>query len=68
VWSNDPDSYASGSVATGRASHVEQAVCDDPDNRGYPDWGLGVRLTILPPKTYLLRNFNQSLGIGIKTL
>jgi len=68
VWSDDPDSNGSVSVATGRASHVEQVVRDDPDKRWYTDWGLGVRLTILPLKTYLLRNFNRSLEMGIKRL
>jgi hypothetical protein len=31
VWSNDPESYAGGSVATGRASHARQVKDDDPD-------------------------------------
>jgi len=35
AWSNDPDSYAGGSVATGRASHAEQVKSDDPDEKGY---------------------------------
>jgi hypothetical protein len=49
VWSNDPESYVGGSVATGRVSHVGQVKGDDPDQKGYPGppgWGLGVRLTI----------------------
>ena len=54
MWSNDRDSYASVSVANGRASHVEQVVCDDADKRRYPDRGLGVRLTVVSPKMYLL--------------
>jgi len=29
--SNDPESYAGGSVATGRASHVGQVKGDGPD-------------------------------------
>jgi hypothetical protein len=48
VWSNDPESYAAGSVATGRASHDRQVKGDDPDKKGYsgpPGWGLGVGLT-----------------------
>jgi len=36
VWSNDPESYASGSLATGRAFHAGQAKGDDPDRKGYP--------------------------------
>ena len=30
-WSNDPESYAGGSVATGRASHAGKVKGDDPD-------------------------------------
>jgi len=38
VWSNDPETYAGSSVATGRASHFRH-----PDKKGYPGppgWGL----------------------------
>jgi hypothetical protein len=31
VWSNDPESYAGGSVATGRITHAGQVEGDDPD-------------------------------------
>jgi hypothetical protein len=30
-WSNDPESYAGGSVATGRASLARKVKGDDPD-------------------------------------
>jgi hypothetical protein len=53
VWSNDPESYAGGNVATGRASHARQVKGDDPDKKGYPGppgWGLGVGLTTPPRK------------------
>jgi hypothetical protein len=30
-WSNDRESYAGGSVATGRASHAGQVKSDGPD-------------------------------------
>jgi hypothetical protein len=43
AWSNDPESYAGGSVATGRVSHAGQVKSDDPDEKGYPGppgWGL----------------------------
>lgn len=40
---NDPESYASGSVATGRASHATQVKSDDPHNKGYPGPHVGVR-------------------------
>ena len=60
VWSNDPEGYAGGNVATGRASHVEQVKGDDPDKKGYPSsagWGVGVRLTTALHKKCLLRSF-----------
>jgi hypothetical protein len=53
VWSNNPQSYAGFSVATGRASYAKEVKGDDPDEKGYPDhpgWGLGVGLTPLPHK------------------
>jgi hypothetical protein len=31
AWSNDPESYAGGSIATGRATHAGQVEGDDPD-------------------------------------
>jgi hypothetical protein len=31
AWSNDPESYVGGSVATGRASHAEQVKGDEPN-------------------------------------
>lgn len=40
---NDPESYASGSVATGRASHTTQVKSDDPHNKRYPGPHVGVR-------------------------
>jgi len=42
VWSNDPESYAGGSIATGRATHARQVKDDDPDKKEYPappGWG-----------------------------
>jgi len=35
AWSNDPDSYACGSVAAGRVSLAGQIKDDDPDKTGY---------------------------------
>ena len=34
AWSNDPQSYVGGSVATGSASHARQVKGDDPDKKG----------------------------------
>jgi hypothetical protein len=62
VWSNDPESYAGGSIATGRASHAGQVKDDDPDKKGYPGppgCGLGAGLTTPPHKNVLLRNFKN---------
>jgi len=36
VRSHDPESYAGGSLATGRVSHARQVKDDDPDKKGYP--------------------------------
>ena len=66
-----PEGYAGSSVATSRASHAREVKGDDPDKEGHPgpsSWGLGVALTTPTHKIYLLRNFNQSLGMGIKRL
>jgi hypothetical protein len=34
AWSYEAESYAGGSVATGRVSHVEQVQCHDPGKGG----------------------------------
>jgi hypothetical protein len=42
VSSDDPESYAGSSIATGRASHCRQVKGDDPEERGNPGptvWG-----------------------------
>jgi len=56
AWSNDPEIYAGGSLATDRAFHARLVKGDDPDKMGYPGqpgWGLGVRLTASPHKKYI---------------
>ena len=56
AWSNDPEIYADGHDATGMASRARQVKGDGPDKKGYPGppgWGLGVRLTVSPRKTYI---------------
>jgi hypothetical protein len=50
AWSEDPECYARGRVATGRGSHAGQVTGDDPD---LPGWGLGVELTTPPCKTWI---------------
>jgi hypothetical protein len=35
-WSNDPESYAGGGVATGRVFHARRIKGDDPDKKRYP--------------------------------
>jgi hypothetical protein len=68
AWSNVPESYAGGCAAV-RSFNVRQIKGDDPDTKGYPGppgWGLSVRLTTPSRETYLVRNSNQSLGMGIK--
>jgi hypothetical protein len=65
VWSNDPENYFGGSVATGSASLARQ------DQKGYPGppgWGIGVRLTTSHHKIHLLRNVNENFGMRIKTM
>jgi hypothetical protein len=37
LWSNDPESYVGGSVATGRASHARKVNGDDPDKKRCPE-------------------------------
>ena len=50
AWSDESESYAGGSVVTGRAN--------DPDKKwtpGRPLWGLGVELTTPSHKNVMLR-------------
>jgi hypothetical protein len=62
AWLNDSESYAGGSIATGRASHARQVEDDDPDKKGYPGlpgWVLGVGLTTLPHKKCLVEKLSK---------
>jgi len=36
VRSYEPESYAGGSLATGRVSHTRQVKGDGPDKKGHP--------------------------------
>jgi len=60
AWSDYPESYANGSVGSGRVSHARPFKCDDPDPQG---WELGVGLTISPRKRKVFfRNLMTGLG------
>ena len=53
AWCNDPESYAGGSVATGRATLAGQVKGEHPDKERYygpPGWELGVLLATAPRK------------------
>jgi len=66
AWLNDPDSYAGGSVATGRASHARQVGGDGPDQKVYPGrpcWGLSLRLTTSPHKYMFVKLLNKEAKI-----
>ena len=59
AWSKDSESYAGGSVATGRVFHAGQVKGDDPDKKGYPSCpgcGLGMEQTTSSRKEGLFRN------------
>jgi hypothetical protein len=50
VLSSHPESYAGGSVATGRVSHAGQVKGDDPDKKGDPGLpGLGLGVGLITP-------------------
>jgi hypothetical protein len=60
AWSNDPDSDASSSVATGRTTHAKQVKGYDPDRQrypGHPGWGVVGGATTSPHKNVLLISF-----------
>jgi hypothetical protein len=54
AWSYDPESYAGGSITTGKVSYAREVKGDNPDQKGYsglPGWRLVVGLT-----THLIKN------------
>jgi len=64
AWCNDPESYAGGSIATGRATLAGQVKGEHPDKERYtgpPGWGLGRWASTPSPgkKTYMLKNLGQ---------
>jgi hypothetical protein len=63
VWSNDPDSCAGSSSATGRVSHTRQVKGDDLDKKGYPGppgWASSMRLITSPFKKAVFQNLMKS--------
>jgi hypothetical protein len=51
TWSEDAESYAGGSIATGRGSHAGLSkVMTQTKRDTLPGWGLGVGLTTSPVK------------------
>jgi len=71
VWSNDPESYAGSSVATGRAFHAGQAKGDDPDKQGYPGSpgsGLGHETNNLTSiKNIIVEKVNNGCQLGLES-
>jgi len=69
AWSNDPDSYAGSSLATGRAFHARRVEGDDPVKKGYngpTGWGFDVGQTTPPHKKYvLLRKYETKVHKGL---
>jgi len=64
AWCNYPESYAGGSVATGRATLAGQVKGEHPDKERYtgpPGWGLGRWASTLSPekKTHMLINLDR---------
>ena len=66
MWCNDPDRYAGGGVATGRATLAGQVKGEHPDKVRYtgpPGWGLGrwANTPSLGKKhTHMLKNLDKS--------
>ena len=64
-WSKEPESYAGGSVAAGRACDAGQVEGDNPDERDtlVQVWGWVVRMTTSPHKKKLMfRKPQRCLG------
>jgi len=65
----DPESYASSIIATGRVSHAGQVKADDPDDKGYPvlpGWELGMRLTTSPHKKLFINITTKMFRKGLE--
>jgi hypothetical protein len=70
-WSNDPESYTGGSIATDKVSQAGQVKGDDPDKERYPGppgWVLSVGSTALPrKKTICYGYFTTASWYVVKT-
>ena len=73
AWYNDPEGYASGSVATGRATLARQVKGEHPAKERYtvlPGWGLSRWASTPSPRgknTHMLKNLDKvlwRLGVG----
>ena len=68
AWLNYPESYASGSVATGTAYHAGQVKGDEPDEKGYPvlpGWVLGMKPTTSPRKRVYVEKPSKMPRMGL---
>jgi len=70
AWCNDPESYAGGSVGTGRATLARQVEGEHPDKERYtgpPGWSLGRWASTPSPveKTHMLKNLAKGLNEGL---
>jgi hypothetical protein len=63
--SRDTESYAGGSVVTGRATHTGQVKGWESDKEGYPGppgWVLGVRLTTSHRKNQIVQKSEERVA------
>jgi len=66
AWCNDSESYASASLATGRATLAGQVKGENPDKERYtgpPGWGFGRWASTSSPdkKSHMLKNLDKGL-------
>jgi hypothetical protein len=69
VWSNNPESQAGSSIATGMDTHARQVKGGDPDKKGHPgplDWRLGLRVTTPPHKRIYVEKTSKMPQMGLE--